>query len=394
MKIGLLPRLLIGIAIGIGVGTWASAAQSFSVIKFLATFNSIFGNFLKYMVPFIIIGFVAPGIAELGRKASKMLGITTLIAYISSIGAGFLAFFAGAAILPSLINQGTASDPSEGLSAPFFQIAIPPMFDVMTALVTAFVLGLGMAAINSDALYKVLKDFQGIVELVIKKVIIPILPFHIAGTFANMASAGQIVATMNVFAGLFALLLGLQVVWILVQYLVAFAYTGKNPAIALKNMLPAYLTALGTQSSAATMPITLTSTRKNDIDEDIVDFVIPLCATIHLAGDVIALTIMSMGVMMMAGITPTLEMMLPFILMLGVMMVAAPGIPGGGVMASLGILENMLGFNPNQLTMMIALHLTQDSFGTATNVTGDGALALILNKLNKKTSKEPIDGML
>ncbi len=248
----------------------------------------------------------------------------------------------------------------------------------------AIVLGLGMAFLHEERLYGVLKDFQNIIVSVIKVIIIPLLPWHIAGIFANLTSAGQIFQILTTFGKLYALILSLQVAYLIVQYLLAFFYTGKNPIEAIRNMLPAYFTALGTQSSAATIPVTLQSTRKNGVSEEVTDFVIPLDATIHLAGDTIMLTVASMAVLLMGGRIPSVGLMLPFILLLGVTMVAAPGIPGGGVISALGLLEGMLGFGAAETSLMIAFHFAQDSFGTATNVTGDGAMAMIIDKLAKK----------
>lgn len=389
-KIGLLPRLIIGLTLGIIVGYISNVTNFEPAVRLLATFNGIFGNFLSYVVPLIIIGFVAPGIAELGKGAGRLLGITTLIAYISTIIAGLFAFAVAAGLLPKIINAasgGGASNPEEALLKGFFTIEIDPIMGVMTALVTAFVLGLGMAALDNKSLYKVTKDFQGIVEKVISSVIIPLLPIHIAGIFANMTYAGEVARVMKVFGTVFAIIIVCHITMLLFQYTVAGTVSGKNPLKALRNMVPAYLTAIGTQSSAATIPVTLRSTKKNDVSNGVADFVVPLCATIHLSGSTITLTMCSMAVLMMAGVIPGLSGMFPFILMLGVTMVAAPGVPGGAVMAALGLLQSMLGFTEAQLGLMIALYIAQDSFGTACNVTGDGAIAMLIDKLAKGTKE-------
>ncbi|MGF7060362.1 dicarboxylate/amino acid:cation symporter [Brassicibacter mesophilus] len=383
-KIGLLPRLIAGIIFGIILGLISKAAGFFVIVRLFSTFSSIFGNFLGFIIPFIIIGFVAPGIADLGRGAGKLLGITAAIAYLSAIIAGILAFFIGSTILPSVIKAGEAAKAAQVDVSPYFTIEMPPMMGVMTALVTAFVLGLGMAYIKGKNLFEALRDFQNVIELVVKWVLIPLIPFHIAGIFSRLTAEGSIFKTLKAFSSVFALLIILQIVYILVQYTIAWTVSGKNPLRAIKNMLPAYFTALGTQSSAATIPVTLQSARNNDVTEDIVDFVIPLGATIHLAGDTITLVLASMGVMLISGQTPTFATMLPFILMLGVTMVAAPGIPGGGVYAALGLLKDMLLFTEPQQGLMIAIHFAQDSFGTATNVTGDGAIAIIVDAIAKK----------
>ncbi|MCT4632908.1 MAG: dicarboxylate/amino acid:cation symporter [Firmicutes bacterium] len=383
-KIGLLPRLILGIILGIIIGIVSKGAGQFVVVRLLATFSKIFGGFLGFVIPLIIIGFVAPGIADLGKRAGKMLGITAGIAYCSAVVAGFVAFFIGSAILPNVIKMGEISGASDLNLNPFFNIEMGAVMGVMTALVLAFVLGIGMASLESKKLFFVMKDFQLIIEKVVKYVLIPGIPIHIAGVFAKLSASGEIFSTIKAFSFVYALIIPLQIGYVLVQYGIAHLVSKKNPFKAIKNMLPAYFTALGTQSSAATIAVTLDCARKNDIEEDIVDFVIPLGATIHLAGDTITLVLASMGVMMLYGVTPTLGAMVPFIFMLGITMVAAPGIPGGGVMAALGLLKGMLGFAQPQLDLMIALHFAQDSFGTATNVTGDGAIAIIVDSIFKK----------
>ena len=381
-KFGLLPRLIVGIILGLIIGTICINAQVEWPIKLFKTFNNIFGNFLNYIIPFIILAFVAPGIAELGKKASKLLGLATGIAYLSTIIAGTLAFVVGKSLLPILINGSQELSDIDKAVQPLFEINIPPFMKIMTALVTAFMIGLGMANAKEDYLYNVIKDFQEIIQMVIKTVIIPLLPVHIAGIIANMSYVGKVASTMAAFGKVFILILGLQITYVILQYLVACYIGNRNPITAIKNMLPAYFTAIGTQSSAATIPVTVQSVLENDVKEDIADFVVPLGATIHLAGDTITLTLSAMAVMMLHGQTITFATMFPFILMLGITMVAAPGIPGGGVMAALGLLEGMLGFGGTQKSLMIALHLAQDSFGTASNIMGDGAISIIMDSLS------------
>lgn len=385
-KFGLLPRLIAGLIIGIIIGYISSNIGVQWPVRVFATFNDIFGQFLNYVIPFIIIGFVAPGIAELGKGAGKLLGITTGIAYVSTVIAGILAFIVGSILLPGLVIGGEAVVP-ESLAG-YLQIEIPAMMEVMTALVTAFLFGLGMAALDSKYLYHVMSDFQEIVQKVISTAIIPLLPIHIGGIFANMTYGGEIIQTMSVFGQVFVIVIVLHIIYLFVQYFIAGGIAGKSPLKSLKNMLPAYVTAVGTQSSAATIPITNSSTKKNGITDEIADFVIPLCATIHLSGSTITLTMCTMAVMLISGTTPTFGAIFPFILMLGITMIAAPGVPGGAVMAALGLLTSMLGFTEAQTGLMIALYLTQDSFGTACNVTGDGAIAIIVDKIAsaKKTA--------
>jgi len=383
MKIGLLPRILLAIILGVIIGGFAPQ----SLIQFFSTFNGIFGNFLKFVIPFIIIGFIAPGIAEMGKNAGRLLGLTTVVAYISTIFAGLLAYFAGSVLLPSFISGKSLEEmenPEEFLQHPFFIIDMPPVMGVMSALLLAFILGIGMASIKGDTLQQAFLNFRNIIEKLIAKVIIPLLPFHIFGIFANITYGGQVAFILSVFAKVFALIIFLHIAMLMVQYTTSGIVSGKNPFKLIKTMFPAYFTALGTQSSAATIPVTLRQVRQLGVKEKVADFTVPLLATIHLSGSTITLVSCAMGVMLLNGETPNLSAITPFILMLGITMIAAPGVPGGAVMAALGLLESMLGFNETMLTLMIALYLAQDSFGTATNVTGDGALTVIVNKFSKK----------
>lgn len=267
---------------------------------------------------------------------------------------------------------------------PFFTIDMPPLFGVMSALVIAFILGIGMAALKEKTMFNFMSEFQQIVQMVITKVIIPLLPVHIAGIFANMTHAGEVARILSVFGKVFVIVIASHLIIILFQFTVACLYSGKSLIKALKNQIPGYLTAIGTQSSAATIPVNLECAKNNGVSEGVREFVIPLCATIHLSGSTITLTTCSIAVMMLNGMPVTLAKMAGFIFMLGVTMVAAPGVPGGAVMAALGILQSMLGFNESQLALMIALYLTQDSFGTACNVSGDNAIALIVDKISQR----------
>ena len=386
-KIGLLPRLIIAIILGILIGQFMPT----NIVALLATFNGIFGGFLGFAIPLIIVGFVAPGIGELGLGAGKLLAITTGIAYGSTLVAGTLSYLASSLIFPSFLKAGSlvvdSGNPEDSLVAALFTIDMPPVFGVMTALLVAFILGLGIAAIKGDVLKRAVKEFQLIIELVIGKVIIPLLPIHIMGIFANMTHAGQVVTILSVFSRVFLIILALHFTVILIQFLVAGSVAGINPFKALKNMIPAYLTAIGTQSSAATIPVTLAQTKKNGVRDEIAEFVVPLCATIHLSGSTITLVGCAMAVMMLNGMEVSFGIMFPFIMMLGVTMVAAPGVPGGAVMAALGLLETMLGFPEPMLALMIALYIAQDSFGTACNITGDGAIAIFMNKISKTAVK-------
>ncbi|GLI56346.1 sodium:proton antiporter [Propionigenium maris DSM 9537] len=382
-KIGLLPKLIIAIIIGIMLGK----LDFIPLVRVMATFNGIFGNFLGFVIPLIIIGFVAPGIGDLGKGAGKLLGITALIAYLSTVFAGTMSFFVNSTIFPKILKAGSmsladTSNPEHALLSGYFNVDMPPIMGVMTALLLAFTLGLGIAATEGDSIKKVMKEFQGIVEKLIKNLIIPMLPFHIAGIFANMAHAGQVETIMSVFFKVFIIIFSLHIIMVLLQYTAAGTLAGASPVKLVKNMIPAYFTAVGTQSSAAAIPVTLQQTIKNGVKNDIADFTVPLCATIHLSGSTITLVSCAIAVMMLNGVTITFGNIFGFILMLGITMVAAPGVPGGAVMAALGLLETMLGFTPTLTSLMIALYLAQDSLGTACNVTGDGAISIIVNRIS------------
>ncbi|MDD2206860.1 MAG: dicarboxylate/amino acid:cation symporter [Aminobacterium sp.] len=385
-KLGLLPRLIIAIILGIIIGSFMPEV----VIRVLATFNGIFGNFLGFVIPLIIVGFVAPGIGDLGKSAGKILLVTVVLAYVSTLIAGSLAYGVDSIIFPNIIKEGSmlasASNPGEALLAPYFKVEMPPLMGVMSALLIAFTLGIGMAVIDGKRLNEVMHEFQNIIEKLISAIIIPLLPVHICGIFANMTQAGEVQMLMAVFLKVYVVIIALHVAIILLQYFVAGTVAKTNPFKAIKNMIPAYLTAIGTQSSAATIPVTLRQTLQNNVSPRVAQFVIPLCATIHLSGSTITLTSCALAVMMLHGMPFSFATMFPFIIMLGVTMVAAPGVPGGAVMAALGVLESMLHFNPTMLSLMIALYLAQDSFGTACNITGDGAIALIVNKIAGKES--------
>ena len=387
-KMGVLTKLLLGIVIGIIIGLVSKSLNFYVIVRLLNTFSTLFGTFLNYTIPLIIIAFVAPGIAELGNKSGKLLGITVVVAYASTIFAGMLAFLVGITVLPHLLKGGTAVAKSTVYLEPFFNIQVDPIMGVMTALVTAFVLGIGMAYIKEKNMYKVTCDFKKIVELIVKNVIITGVPIYICGIFAKLSASGDIIRTLKAFSAVYVIILPLQVLTIIIQYTAAWVVSGKSPIKCIKNMLPGYLTAVGTQSSAATIPVNLQCAKNNNVSDKIADFVIPLCATIHLAGDTITLVVGAMGIMIISGKMPTAGMMIPYIFMLGITMIAAPGIPGGGAYAALGLLKDMLMFNSGQQGLMIAIHFAQDSFGTATNVCGDGARALIVDKIFKNENKE------
>lgn len=385
-KFSLIKRIFLALVLGIALGLICENINVVFPVRILSTFSSLFGNFLSFVIPLIIIGFIVPGIATLGNKSGKILIITTILSYISTIIAGIISFNIGSAFLPRLISNATLSSTSNINVDPYFTIDIPPILNIMSALVFAFVFGIGISRIKNSSLLRGFNEFSSIVSMIISKILIPLVPVYIAAIFAKLALTGEIFTTLKSFATVYIILFALQISYLICQYSIAGTLRKENPFKLLKTMIPAYLTAVGTQSSAATIPVTLECTKENNVSEEVANFVIPLCATIHLAGDTITLVITSIGVMLMKGQVPTFGMMMPFILMLGVTMVAAPGVPGGGVMAALGLFEGMLGFTDLEKPIMIALHSAQDSFGTATNVTGDGALALIIDYFIQKKS--------
>lgn len=381
-KMGLLPKVIAAIILGIVCSFFFPEI----LVRFFATINGLFSNFLGFIIPLLILGLVAPGIAELGKKAGKLLLITALIAYGFTIFSGFATYATCELTYPFILSDAdmfTAVDSKAKEFLPFFTIDMPPVMSVMSSLVLAFSLGLGVAVIEKNRLKKVLIDFREVINKIIVSVIIPILPLYIFGIFLIMGSSGQVESVLSVFAKIIVLIFVMTVGLLFVQFGIAGTVSKKNPLKLLKNMLPAYMTALGTQSSAATIPVTLKQTMKNGVEEDLADFVVPLCATIHLSGSTMKIVACAMAIMLMSGVGVQFGVMAGFILMLGVTMVAAPGVPGGAIMAALGLLESMLGFDATQQALMIALYIAMDSFGTATNVTGDGAIAVIVNKIKR-----------
>lgn len=384
-KLSLVKRILLCLVLGIAIGLLCGTSNIQLPVRILVTFSGLFANFLSFIIPLIIIGFIVPSIATLGNKSGKGLLVTTIIAYTSTLIAGFLAYLVGTGLLPKLINGSVTLSEAGQSIGPYFTIEIPPIMNVMSALTLAFILGIGLSKIKNSTMLSVADEFNRIVLMIVTKTIIPIVPIYIGCVFAKLSYSGEIFNTLKSFGIVYLILFSLQLVYIVFQYCIAGAIKKQNPFKLIKNMIPAYMTAAGTQSSAATIPVTLECAKKHEVSEDVLEFVIPLGATIHLAGDTITLVLTSMAVMYMNGQTPTFAMIIPFIFMLGVTMVAAPGVPGGGVMAALGLLESMLGFGGIEKSIMIALHAAQDSFGTATNVTGDGAIAIIVDRIiNKK----------
>lgn len=394
-KIPLLVWIIVAIASGILIGAFTpgiidginsalgSSIPTDLVVQLFVSFSTIFSAFLSFAIPLIIIGFIVPGIGSLAKGAGKLLGTTVGLAYISSIAAGFLAVTVAHFIYPMVLRGQQLTvfeNPEESLSSGYLEFTLDPIMSVMSALILAFILGLGLTALKTKNMLHLFQDFQIIIEKLLGRVIIPLLPVHIVGVFANMTLAGQVGQILAVFGKVFIMVIILHWVMLTIQYSVAGAASKRNPFSMLKGMLPAYFTAIGTQSSAATIPVTVDSAKKVGIKGRIVDFAIPLCATIHLSGSMITITSCAVAVIYMTTGSLSFLDMIPVVLVLGIMMVAAPGVPGGAVMTAIGLLQSMLGFDDAMVALMIALYLAQDSFGTATNVTGDGAIASLTER--------------
>ena len=378
IKLGLLPKIIIAIILGIGAGTISPDMP----VRVFVTFNSLFSEFLGFLIPLIIVGLVTPAIADIGKGAGKLLVVTTLLAYGATIFSGFLSYGVSQTIFPSLISSNVQIEQiseAQGIK-PFFTVSIPAPLNVMTSLVMAFTLGLGIANLNTQSLKDMFGEFRDIITKTIQVVVLPLLPIYIFGIFFNMTHSGEVFKVLTMFVKIIGVIFVMHIFLLLFQYVIAGIFAKKNPLRLLSRMMPAYFTALGTQSSAATIPVTLRQTILNGVNKDIAGFVIPLCATIHLSGSTMKIVACAIALMMMQGIGYDFQSIAGFIFMLGITMVAAPGVPGGAIMAALGILSSMLGFDDKSLALMIALYIAMDSFGTACNVTGDGALALIIDK--------------
>ena len=345
------------------------------------TFSTIFGQFLSFSIPLIIIGLVTPAIADLGKGAGHWLGLTAALAYASTMFAGFLTYGVCAYFFPKvLVGQLTQVETPKEVLKTYFTIEMPPVVGVMTALLLSFV-GIGLSLVPRGVLRKGFIEFRAIITRLIENIIVPLLPLHIFGIFLNLTYTGEAVHIMRTLIRVVVIVLILEVVILLTQYFVAGAVGRVNPFKAIFTMLPAYLTALGTSSSAATIPVTLRQTRKNGVSDAVSSFTIPLCATIHLAGSTSKIFAFAFAIVYTQGMTVTTTQWVGFIFMLGITMVAAPGVPGGAIMAATGILQSMLGFDDSAVALMIATYIALDSFGTATNVTGDGAIAIIMDRL-------------
>ncbi|WP_368233397.1 dicarboxylate/amino acid:cation symporter [Anaerotruncus rubiinfantis] len=392
-KLGLVPRLIIGILLGILIGSFLPAP----LVRIVITLSSLFSTFLRFIIPLMILAFVVTGIADLTHGAGKLLGITAGISYASTIVAGSLAFFVAINLFPHFVTGGIVAsigDPEVGMLSPYFSIPLEPLFDVTGAIVLAFVLGLCISSMRGreigDSAYSLANEFSKMIVKVLNVAIIPLLPLYIMGTFANMTYSGQTFLILSVLWKVFLVVICLHLCYLLAIFLFAGAIGKKNPFSMLRHQVSGYLAAMGTQSSAATIPVNLRCAELNGVSAQIRNFVIPLCANIHLAGSMITITCCVTSVLLMNAMDVGLHTIIPFIMTLGIAMVAAPGAPGGAIMSALPFLP-MVGIASDSAlaSLLIALYITQDSFGTACNVSGDNAIAVVVDAVYHRFIKRP-----
>ena len=380
-------RLLLGIVLGIILGRLFGEGA----MKVVVSLKNVMGQIIMFCVPLIVIGFIAPSITSLGQNASKLLGVAVLIAYGSSVLAAFLSTAAGYILIPGLSIAADAS--VKALPDDIFALAIPQIMPVMSALALSLMLGLAAVWTKSEVTIKLLQEFQSIVLAIVKKVIIPLLPFYICGTFICLSYDGTVTQQFPAFLQIITIVLIGHFVWMAVLYLVAGLYSKKSPKEVFRHYGPAYITAVGTMSSAATLSVALECAHKSKVlRRDMVDFGVPLFANIHLCGSVLTEVFFCMAInLMLYGSLPTVSTMILFCVLLGIFAVGAPGVPGGTVMASLGIVTSVLGFDATGTALILAIFALQDSFGTACNVTSDGALTLILTGYADKHNIKPAE---
>lgn len=391
-KLGLVPKLIIAIVIGILIGQFLPLA----VCRTVVTLSGFFSTFLKFVIPLMILAYVTMGIADLSQGAGKLLLITVGLAYGSTLIAGSCSYIVSSGLFPHFMSaeamEQIAATAGESVEA-YFSINIVPILDTLSAVVLAFILGLCLSAMKGkeigNTLYDGIKDFSGIIDKVLHKVIIPLLPLYICGTFVDMTRSGKTFAILSILWKVFLVVIIMHLVYLMVQFTVAGTVSRKNPFTLIKNQIPGYTTALGTQSSAATIPVNLQCAEADGVGEQIRNFVVPLCANIHMAGSMITITACATAVCLMNQLPISLATVVPFIMTLGVAMVASPGAPGGSIMTALPFLYMIFGAeagDPNGpiCAIMVALYITQDSFGTACNVSGDNAIGVVVDRIYNK----------
>lgn len=391
-KLGLVSKLLIGIVLGILIGQFMPHWFD----RIIITASSIFSVFLKFVIPLMILAFVTMGIADLSKGAGKLLLITGVIAYCSTLIFGSMAFGVAINLFPSFLTPEALAkigDAEAGMLTPYIHLPLPPLMDVFSALILAFILGLCISAMRGielhDAIYNPMKEFSNVINKVLNVVIVPLLPLFICGIFVNMTVSGQTFAILGILWKVFLAVIIMHSICLLTLFSISGAITRKNPFRMLKNQIPGYLSAIGTQSSAATIPVNLKCAEANGVSAQIRNFVIPLCANIHMPGSMITITSCVTAVLLMYPEMPIgLGLIIPFIMTLGIAMIASPGAPGGSIMTALPFLI-MVGIQPESSLpgLLIALYITQDSFGTACNVSGDNAISNIVDKINESFEK-------
>lgn len=380
LKFGLLPKLFIAIAIGIVIG-WVSPDW---VIRTLNCFRDTFGQFIKFIVPFIILGLVAPAIIDTGRSAGRMLLMTIGIAWLSTVVFGYFAYGVSSVVFPKVITGALGDTTSVKAFPAYFALQIPPIMDVITALVTSLIIGFGSIVTGAEILAKGADELRKIVMLTLKYAFVPFLPAYILTVMADLTASGKLSAVGGSGLKIMVVAIATTLAVLVIQFLIAGAITRKNPFRCLLTMLPAYLTGLGCCSSAATIPYTLAQTKKNGVSDETASLVIPLCSSMHMAGSMANVVVYSAGLLVLMGQGLSLGAYTEYILLVSLVAVASPGVPGGIVLATQAIAETALGFTPERYAIMIALYLALDGMGTACNLTGDGAIALIVDKFRTK----------
>ena len=391
-KLGLVPKLIIAIILGILIGQFMPE----SICRLVVTLSGFFSSFLKFVIPLMILAYVTMGIADLSQGAGKLLLITVALAYGSTLIAGSASFLVSSGLFPHFMSDGALdqiASPAGISRAPYFSIGITPLLDTLSAVVLAFIMGLCLSTMRGreigDTLYNAMSDFSAIIDKVLHTIIIPLLPLYICGTFIDMTKSGKTFAILSILWKVFIVVIIMHIICIMIQFIIAGSVSKKNPFVLIKNQIPGYTTALGTQSSAATIPVNLQCAANDGVCEQIRNFVVPLCANIHMAGSMITITACATAVCLMNQLPISLATVIPFVMTLGVAMVASPGAPGGSIMTALPFLYMIFGpeaGDPNGpiCAIMVALYITQDSFGTACNVSGDNAIGVVVDTIYKK----------
>lgn len=399
-KMGLIPKLIIAIIVGILFGSFMPEWFNRTVV----TLSSIFSTFLSFIIPLMIVAYVTMGISNLRSGAGKLLLITVALSYLSTLIAGSASYFVSSSLFPSFMSQGALeqiAETAEVSLSGYFSLSIPPILDTLSAVTLAFVLGLCLSTMRGksigDTLYNSMSDFSAIIDKVLHTVIIPLLPLYICGTFTNMTYSGKTFAILGILWKVFLVVIAMHLIYITIQFIVAGVLSGKNPITLIRNQVSGYATAIGTQSSAATIPVNLQCAKKDGILDEIANFVVPLCANIHMAGSMITITACATAVCLMYQLPISIGTVVPFIITLGIAMVASPGAPGGSIMTALPFLYMVFGpeagdVNGPICAIMVALYITQDSFGTACNVSGDNAIGVIVDTIYRKfiRTEEPV----